>query len=86
MSDNEQLGGYATTGGCQLRGIPLGNGRYLQNLGVIILCGIAIVTTLVLLYLAQRKRAAVGRRYVLPCAQSINNSRLTIPEGKCNCS
>lgn len=49
-------------GGCQLKGIPLSNGRHLANLGSIILCGAAIATSLVLLLRSERKRAAVGRR------------------------
>ncbi|KAI9727707.1 MAG: hypothetical protein M1828_005935 [Chrysothrix sp. TS-e1954] len=49
-------------GGCQLVGIPLSGNRHLRNLGSIILCGIAILVTLGLLWKTQRKRAAVGRR------------------------
>ncbi|GAB7340756.1 hypothetical protein MBLNU457_7133t1 [Dothideomycetes sp. NU457] len=49
-------------GGCDLTGIPLSGGRRLANLGSIILDGIAILTTLYLLWRSNRKRAAVGRR------------------------
>lgn len=49
-------------GRCQLNGIPLSNGRHLENLGSILLCGIAILVTLGLLWRSERKRAAVGRR------------------------
>ncbi|KAI8964979.1 chitin synthase III catalytic subunit [Daldinia sp. FL1419] len=50
-------------GGCELRGIPLsGDGRYLGNLGSILLCGIAIVVSALLLLRSERKKAAVGRR------------------------
>ncbi|TKA64307.1 hypothetical protein B0A49_08228 [Cryomyces minteri] len=49
-------------GGCQLTGIPLSRGRHLANLGSIVFCGIAIVTTLFLIWRSNRKRAAVGRR------------------------
>lgn len=52
-------------GGCNLTGIPLSNGRYLRNLGSIIIAGVAILVTLLLLWRSQRKKAAVGRRYVL---------------------
>ncbi|KAG9773966.1 hypothetical protein ABEF95_002739 [Exophiala dermatitidis] len=49
-------------GGCVLRGITLSNNRYLANLGSILLCGVAILCTLFLLWRAERKAAAVGRR------------------------
>ncbi|KIW99420.1 uncharacterized protein Z518_11408 [Rhinocladiella mackenziei CBS 650.93] len=49
-------------GGCVLRGISLSNNRYLANLGSILLCGVAILVTLFLLWRAERKAAAVGRR------------------------
>ncbi|KAI9685594.1 MAG: hypothetical protein M1822_004452 [Bathelium mastoideum] len=49
-------------GGCDLRGISLSNGRELGNLGSILLCGIAILITLFLLWRSETKRAAVGRR------------------------
>jgi hypothetical protein len=45
-----------------LKGIPLGDDRYLGNLGSIILAGFAIATTIGLLLRSERKRAAVGRR------------------------
>ncbi|KAL2265433.1 hypothetical protein VTJ83DRAFT_6533 [Remersonia thermophila] len=48
--------------GCELKGIPLSGDRRLGNLGSILLCGIAIVSTLGLLVRSERKRAAVGRR------------------------
>ncbi|KAK3304228.1 chitin synthase III catalytic subunit [Chaetomium strumarium] len=48
--------------GCELRGIPLSDNRHLGNLGSILLCGIAIATTVLLLLRSERKRAAVGRR------------------------
>ncbi|KAF2238315.1 hypothetical protein EV356DRAFT_507415 [Viridothelium virens] len=49
-------------GGCDLIGISLSNGRELGNLGSILLCGIAILVTLFLLWRSEMKRAAVGRR------------------------
>lgn len=49
-------------GGCELTGIPLSGDRYLGNLGSIILCGIAIVTSAYLIWRSNRKQAAVGRR------------------------
>ncbi|KAH8175597.1 chitin synthase III catalytic subunit domain-containing protein [Sarocladium implicatum] len=49
-------------GGCELTGIPLSGNKHLGNLGSIILCGIAIVTTVFLLLKSERKKAAVGRR------------------------
>ncbi|OIW27393.1 hypothetical protein CONLIGDRAFT_682450 [Coniochaeta ligniaria NRRL 30616] len=49
-------------GGCQLRGITLSGGRYLGNLGSILLCAIAIATSIYLIFRSERKRAAVGRR------------------------
>ncbi|GAB1313265.1 hypothetical protein MFIFM68171_03475 [Madurella fahalii] len=48
--------------GCQLRGIALSEGRFLGNLGSILLCGAAVAVTTVLLLRSERKRAAVGRR------------------------
>ncbi|KAK4101491.1 hypothetical protein N658DRAFT_62780 [Parathielavia hyrcaniae] len=48
--------------GCELRGIPLSDDRQLGNLGSILLCGIAIILTLLMLLRSERKRAAVGRR------------------------
>lgn len=50
-------------GGCELTGIHLSNGRLLRNLGVILLDGAAILTTLGLLWATQRRKAAVGRRH-----------------------
>ncbi|OAL36520.1 hypothetical protein AYO20_04136 [Fonsecaea nubica] len=58
---NNQPPGLAY-GGCVLRGITLNNNRNLANLGSILLCGIAIVVALFLLWRAERKAAAVGRR------------------------
>lgn len=49
-------------GGCTLQGFPVGGGNRLHNLGSIILCGIAILTTFFLLWRSERKKAAVGRR------------------------
>ncbi|CAF9928942.1 hypothetical protein IMSHALPRED_007793 [Imshaugia aleurites] len=56
-----QLGGYGF-GGCGLTGIALSHGRHLSNLGSILLCGLAILVTAVLLWRADKKQAAVGRR------------------------
>ncbi|CAF9907884.1 MAG: hypothetical protein GOMPHAMPRED_006011 [Gomphillus americanus] len=47
---------------CELKGIPLSNGRYLTNLGSIIVCGLAVLVSFGLLFLSERKKAAVGRR------------------------
>jgi len=49
-------------GGCDLEGISLSDGRHLANLGSILLAFIAILTALGLLYVSDRKKAAVGRR------------------------
>ena len=49
-------------GGCKLEGIPLSGGRQLGNLGSILLCAIAILVSVLLLLLSERKKAAVGRR------------------------
>ncbi|KAI5927951.1 chitin synthase III catalytic subunit [Camillea tinctor] len=49
-------------GGCELRGIPLSGGRYLGNLGSILLCGVAIAVSGFLLLQSEKKKAAVGRR------------------------
>ncbi|KAH8842450.1 hypothetical protein MCOR27_008172 [Pyricularia oryzae] len=54
-----QRGGW---GGCNLKGIPLPNNQYLGNLGVIMVCVVAIVVALYLLLRSERKKAAVGRR------------------------
>ncbi|KAL1967305.1 hypothetical protein VTN77DRAFT_3351 [Rasamsonia byssochlamydoides] len=51
-------------GGCPLVGIDLGNGKHLGNLGSIILAFFAIITSIFLLLLSERKRAAVGRREI----------------------
>ncbi|KAK8107729.1 uncharacterized protein PG998_009742 [Apiospora kogelbergensis] len=53
---------YGTMGGCKLEGIPLSGGRQLGNLGSILLCAIAILVSVLLLLLSERKKAAVGRR------------------------
>ncbi|KAI1347240.1 chitin synthase III catalytic subunit [Xylaria sp. FL0043] len=58
-NSHNQVGDW---GGCQLTGIPLKNGQHLGNLGSILLCGIAIATSVFLLLKSERKRAAVGRR------------------------
>lgn len=47
-----------------LRGISLSGNRNLANLGSILLCGIAILVTVFLLWRADRKAAAVGRREI----------------------
>jgi hypothetical protein len=49
-------------GGCNLNGIPLSGDDHLANLGSILLCALAIVATLLLLWRSERKKAAVGRR------------------------
>ncbi|ORY10580.1 chitin synthase III catalytic subunit [Clohesyomyces aquaticus] len=49
-------------GGCNLTGIPLSNGRHLANLGSILVCALAIVASLFLIWRSERKKAAVGRR------------------------
>ncbi|EDU46437.1 Chs3p multi-domain protein [Pyrenophora tritici-repentis] len=49
-------------GGCTLRGFPVGGGDRLHNLGSIIICAIAVLSTLFLLWRTERKKAAVGRR------------------------
>ncbi len=51
-------------GGCQLTGISLSGGRHLGNLGSIILAALAIVTAAFLVLKSDKKKAAVGRRYV----------------------
>ncbi|KAI4662858.1 hypothetical protein J4E85_009541 [Alternaria conjuncta] len=48
--------------GCILQGFPVGGGERLHNLGSILICGIAILASLFLLWRSQRKKAAVGRR------------------------
>lgn len=48
--------------GCNLEGIPLSGGNRLANLGSILVCGIAIISTFFLLWRSERKKAAVGRR------------------------
>lgn len=58
-----------------LTGVPLSGGRHLGNLGSILLCGIAIVTAAFLLLRSERKKAAVGRRFVnLYLAGSLNTN------------
>ncbi|CZT08809.1 related to export control protein CHS7 [Rhynchosporium agropyri] len=49
---------------CYLTGISLNSGgtRHLGNLGVILLCGVAILISAYLLWRSERKQAAVGRR------------------------
>ncbi|KAF2755361.1 hypothetical protein EJ05DRAFT_502829 [Pseudovirgaria hyperparasitica] len=49
-------------GGCELQGISLSGDRRLANLGSILICAIAILTSLFLLWRSERKKAAVGRR------------------------
>lgn len=60
-NSHDQTGGW---GGCELTGIPLSGGRRLGNLGSILICGIAIATAIYLVLRSERKKAAVGRRYV----------------------
>ncbi|KAF2861169.1 hypothetical protein K470DRAFT_281652 [Piedraia hortae CBS 480.64] len=48
--------------GCSLLGVHLGGGRFLANLGSIIVAFLAVLTALFLLFRSNRKRAAVGRR------------------------
>lgn len=60
-TSHDQTGGW---GGCELTGIPLSGGRKLGNLGSILLCAIAIATAIYLVLRSERKKAAVGRRYV----------------------
>lgn len=45
-----------------MRGISLSGGRHLGNLGSILLCGVAIATSIYLILRSERKKAAVGRR------------------------
>ena len=45
-----------------MHGIPLSHGRYLANLGSILMCAIAIAVTIYLLLRSEWKAAAVGRR------------------------
>lgn len=59
-------------GGCDLRGISLGGGRYLANLGSILIDGLAILIALFLIWRSNRKRAAVGRRYTNSCRAAVN--------------
>ncbi|KAI1105021.1 chitin synthase III catalytic subunit [Jackrogersella minutella] len=49
-------------GGCDLQGIQLSGDRHLGNLGSILLCGIAIATSIFLILRSEKKKAAVGRR------------------------
>ncbi|KAK5071501.1 hypothetical protein LTR64_004720 [Lithohypha guttulata] len=53
---------YLGIDACVLQGIGLGGNRNLANLGAILVDGLAILTTLFLLWRSERKRAAVGRR------------------------
>ncbi|KAF8468377.1 chitin synthase III catalytic subunit [Kalaharituber pfeilii] len=46
---------------CPLVGFEV-NGDQLRNLGAIILCGIAILVSILLLWMSEKKQAAVGRR------------------------
>jgi Chitin synthase export chaperone len=59
--DNNQPPG-SPFGGCPLNGISLGGGRYLANLGSILVAFIAILVSVYLLLRSNRKAAAVGRR------------------------
>lgn len=49
-------------GGCNLTGIRIDADDRLANLGSILLCGLAILTALFLIFRSERKKAAVGRR------------------------
>lgn len=62
LFDESRTKGGPGFGGCELRGISLSGDRFLRNLGSIILCGLAILTALILLWRSEKKRAAVGRR------------------------
>ncbi|KAF3766207.1 hypothetical protein M406DRAFT_322273 [Cryphonectria parasitica EP155] len=59
---HNQSGPWDTADSCHLVGIPLSGGRHLGNLGSILLCGFAILTSIYLILRSERKRAAVGRR------------------------
>ncbi|EFW22425.1 conserved hypothetical protein [Coccidioides posadasii str. Silveira] len=54
----------AKFGGCPLTGIGLSDGRHLSNLGSILLCFIAILMTVLLIWKSEKKKAAVGRREI----------------------
>ncbi|KEZ43071.1 hypothetical protein SAPIO_CDS5154 [Scedosporium apiospermum] len=58
---HNQTGPWDTDTSCQLKGIPLSNGRHLGNLGSILLCGIAILVSIFLIFRSSRRKAAVGR-------------------------
>jgi len=77
FDESAARGGTIGYGGCNLTGIHLGGGRYLANLGSIIIAFIAILVSLFLLWRSDRKKAAVGRRYAeqrtAPCAQWAQN-------------
>ncbi|KIV87071.1 hypothetical protein PV11_02642 [Exophiala sideris] len=66
LTTNNQPPGSGYTGvdgaGCVLNGISLSHGRHLANVGSIIFAGLAILVTFFLLWRANRKAAAVGRR------------------------
>ncbi|CEJ54637.1 Putative Chitin synthase [Penicillium brasilianum] len=51
-------------GGCVLEGIGLSGGRNLANLGSILIAFVAILVSIGLLWLSDRKHAAVGRREI----------------------
>lgn len=53
---------YVYEQACVLHGISLSGGRYLANLGTILVDGFSIVIALFLLWRSERKAAAVGRR------------------------
>ncbi|KAK5172656.1 uncharacterized protein LTR77_002776 [Saxophila tyrrhenica] len=60
-SPSRRGGGFGD--GCNLTGIPLNGGdERLANLGSILIAFFAILTSLVLIWRSERKRAAVGRR------------------------
>ena len=64
FSESQSRGGNGF-GGCDLVGFSVGGSRRLANLGSIIIDGIAIALSLFLIWRSNRKRAAVGRRYLV---------------------
>jgi len=54
-------------------------GERLTISGSILLCGVAIVVSLFLLWRSERKQAAVGRRYVTSLSHLKNKHSLLIP-------
>ena len=77
------LTGIPLSGNRNLSNLGVCNGLHeitaivLTYKGSILLCGIAIVVTLLLLWRANRKQAAVGRRYVLAaCTMRVDDAEL----------